>query len=122
MPGGLSLKSPPPPWCPLQQHTGPAGLPHKVLLSKQTGALKTIRSAVRAEAAATVCAHHCCCRRYQLPVEPPLKSASAAVALAAIDAQESDAELRADLMANALLLPLLGEQHSYSMTGGHDMA
>lgn len=48
-------------------------------------------------------------RRYQLPAEAALKSAAAAAALAAINARESDAELRADLMANALLVPLLGE-------------
>lgn len=48
------------------------------------------------------------CRRYQLPAEPPPRSAAAAAALATIDTQEPDAELRADLMANALLMPLLG--------------
>jgi hypothetical protein len=48
-------------------------------------------------------------RRYKLPAEAAPKSAAAAVALAAIDAREPDAELRADLMANALLVPLLGK-------------
>jgi hypothetical protein len=46
---------------------------------------------------------------YRLPKEPPLRSAEAAAALAAIAAEEADAELRADRMANALLIPLLGE-------------
>lgn len=49
------------------------------------------------------------CRRYRLPAEAPPRSAYAAAALAAIDAAEADAELRADRMANALLVPALGE-------------
>lgn len=48
-----------------------------------------------------------------MPSEQPPKSAAAAAALAAIDASESDAELRADLMANALLVPLLGEYSTH---------
>lgn len=55
---------------------------------------------------------YCPVRRYQLPSEPAPRSAAAAAALAAIDARESDAELRADLMSNALLVPLLGECHA----------
>lgn len=101
--GGLSLCCPPP----LLMSTAAA---HWACWPAAQCAFEcVIPSAVRAEAATAVFAVHCWYRRYQLPVEPPLTSASAAVALAAIDAQERDAELRADLMANALLLPLLGE-------------
>uniref|UniRef100_A0A383WJG6 Leishmanolysin-like peptidase n=1 Tax=Tetradesmus obliquus TaxID=3088 RepID=A0A383WJG6_TETOB len=49
--------------------------------------------------------------RYRLPAEAPPRSAYAAAALAAIDAAEADAELRADRMANALLVPALGGEH-----------
>lgn len=44
-----------------------------------------------------------------LPDEAPPRSSAAAQLLAAIDAAESDVELRADMMANTLLRPVLGE-------------
>lgn len=52
-------------------------------------------------------------QRYQLPAERAPKSAAAAAALADIAAAESDAELRADCMANALLVSLLGRKLCY---------
>ncbi|KAF8071086.1 CPK12 [Scenedesmus sp. PABB004] len=57
---------------------------------------------------------HVFAERYRLPPGPAPRSAAAAAALAAIDAEESDAELRADRMANALLADLLGRKLCYS--------
>lgn len=51
----------------------------------------------------------CCCRRYRLSNNPPPDAAAAAV-LQSINASEADPELRADLMADALLAPTLGKQ------------
>lgn len=48
-------------------------------------------------------------RRYLLPDEPTPQSSTAIELLAAIDTSENDVELRADMMANALLGPALGE-------------
>jgi hypothetical protein len=62
--------------------------------------------------------HVCLFRRYKLPAEAAPKSAAAAAALAAIDVREPDAELRADLMANALLVPLLGKHSEAQPTAG----
>lgn len=64
----------------------------------------------------------CCHRRYQLPDEQPVRSSAAAAALAAIDAQEPDAELRADLMSNALLMPFLGALATQQSTSAHNTA
>lgn len=63
-----------------------------------------------------------CRRRYQLPVEPVPRSAAAAAALAAIDVQEADAELRADLMSNALLAPVLGGRMTCDAPAQHSTA